>query len=127
MCIYVEIQNTNNIKRAAEEKGRATKAALLDKIEKADKIRQLGKSQDEITVKELQVLITPLKRDGDLKVPTKKAELIARLREWEARGAVEVEEEVAIVVANAATEIRNESNASSTALLEDEPGIVEEV
>ena len=100
--------------------------ALLDKIEKADKIRQLGKSHERLTVKELQVLIAPLKRDGDSKVPTKKAELIARLREWEARGAVVVEDEVAIVVANAASQIRNESQ-ENTALLEDEPGMVEEV
>ena len=119
-------KNTNNIKKAAEGKGRAAKAALLDKIQKAATIRQLGKQHESLTVKELLILIAPFKRDGDKKVPSKKAELIARLREWEARGAVEVEEEVAIVVANAATEIRNESNAS-TALLEDEPGMVEEV
>ena len=44
-------------------------------------------------------MIGSLERDGEKKVPAKKADLITRLREWETRGYVVVEDKVAIVVA----------------------------
>ena len=82
---------------------------LLDKVKKVAQIRLLGKSYEKLTIKELQILIASLKRDGDKKVPSKKAELSTHLREWEALGAVVVEDEVAKVVATAVSEMRNEN------------------
>ena len=91
---------------------------LLNKVKKVAQIRLLRKSYEKLTIKELQILIASLKRDGDKKVPSKKNELITRLSEWEARGVVVVEDKVAIVVVNAASKIRNES-LQDTELLED--------
>ena len=122
--------NADNIKRAAKEKGEALKVALLEKIRKANKVRELGKPNDKLTIGQLKILLAPLKRTDDKKLPTKKNELIALLVEWGARGAVVVEEEVAIAVANEATKMRLENLEDAEVAEENDPhsiGMVEEV
>ena len=75
-------------------------------------------------------MLAPLKRTDDKKLPTKKNELIALLVEWGAQGAVVVEEEVAIAVANEATKMRLENLEDAEVAEENDPpsiGMVEEV
>ena len=67
-----------------------------------------------------------MNRVGDSKVSPRKVELITRLREWGARGAVVVEDQVGIVVANLASKMRNES-LQDAELLENELGMVGEL
>ena len=64
-------QSADNIKRTAEEKCQAAKVALLEKINKATQIQQLGKPYEKLTNKELIIMIAQLKKDGDMKTPFK--------------------------------------------------------
>ena len=119
--------NTTKIKLVAREKGDAARVALLAKVEKAKQIRALGKPISALTIDQLKTLLAPLKRQGDPGLPTKKADIVRRLVEWEARGPLLVEEEVANVVATTASEMRA---ADCTNEEEDDtaqPGHMEEV
>ena len=119
--------NTTKIKQVAREKGDAARVALLAKVEKAKQIRALGKPISALTIDQLKTLLAPLKRQGDPGLPTKKADIVRRLVEWEARGPLLVEEEVANVVATTASEMRA---ADCTNEEEDDtaqPGHMEEV
>ena len=95
---------------------------LLEKVDKADKIRALNKPNSQLNISQLKILVAALKRDGYKAIPAKKADLLIRLEESEGRGAVVVEEAVALVVAKAANELRStdEKNEKST----DETGLV---
>ena len=108
--------NAENNRIAAKEKGDAARLVLLQKVDKANTIRALNKPNSQLNNEQLKILCAALKRDGDKAIPTLKADLLSRLREWEARGAVVVEEAVALVVAKAANELRStdEQNEIST-------------
>ena len=101
-------QNATNNKKAAEEKGNAARTVLLAKVKKADEIKALGKPYASLNNEQIKLLLAPLKRKGDLAIPTRKADMLLRLTEWEARGPIVVEEEVAMVVAEAAVALRRE-------------------
>ena len=119
--------NTTKIKQVAREKGDAARVALLAKLEKAEQIRALGNPISALTIEQLKALLAPLKRQGDPGLPTKKADIVRRLVEWEARGPLLVEEEVANVVATTASKMRA---ADCTNEEEDDtaqPGHMEEV
>ena len=93
-------QNATNNKQEAEKKGNAARVALLAKVKKANKIKALGKTNASLSNEQVKLLLAPLKRKGDAAIPSRKADILKRLTEWEARGAIIVEEEaeVAIVV-----------------------------
>ena len=55
-------------------------------------MKGLGKLPAQLTIKQLKVLIAPLKRKGDGAMPTAKAALVSKLAELEARGMLTVEE-----------------------------------
>ena len=119
---YLVNANAEKNRIAAKEKGDAARLVLLEKVEKADKIRALNLPNSQLNISQLKILVAALKRDGDKAIPAKKADLLIRLEESEARGAVAVEEAVALVVAKAANELRStdEKNEKST----DETGLV---
>ena len=99
-------QNATNNKQAAEEKGNAARVALLAKVQKANEIKALGKPNASLSNEQIKLLLAPLKRKGDTPIPTRKADMMLRLTEWETRGAIVVEEEVAMVVAEAVVAFR---------------------
>ena len=55
-------------------------------------MKGLGKLPTQLSIKQLKVLITPLKRKGDGAIPTVKAEIVSKLAELEARVMLSVEE-----------------------------------
>ena len=120
-------KNKENIKKAAEEKGKAARIALQEKITKANAVRALGIERDKLTNAQLKTLLAPFKREGDAAIPTKKADLLRRLVEWEARGAIAVEEEVALVVAEVTNEMITEDKHAKEGEKTDKFGIIEEV
>ena len=81
-------------------------------------MKGLGKLPAQLTIKQLKVLIAPLKRKGDGAMPTAKAALVSKLAELEARGMLTVEE-VALEV-----EVEVEAPAAAGAADEEE-GCVE--
>ena len=99
-------QNATNNKQAAEEKDNAARVALLAKVQKANEIKALGKPNASLSNEQIKLLLAPLKRKGDTPIPTRKADMLLRLTEWEARGPIVVEEEVAMVVAEAVVALR---------------------
>ena len=60
-----------------------------------------GKTNSSLSNEQIKLLLVPLKRKGDAAVPSIKVDMLRKLTEWEARGAIIVEEEVAMVVAEA--------------------------
>ena len=66
-------------------------------ISKANEIKSLGKSPDKLTIAQIKILLSPLKRKDDKAIPSKKDELLTRLKEWEGRAPLMV------AVANEAT------------------------
>ena len=89
--------NTTNTRRLAKERGDEARLLHASKVAKANEIKELGKSPDKLTIHQLKTLLAPLKRTGDKGVPSRKSELLLKLIEWEARGALSMEEEVALV------------------------------
>ena len=77
-------------------------------MRKADEIKALGKAPEKLTNAQLKILLAPLKRNGDDAIPSKKEDLLRRLTEWTARGPLQIEEEVAVVMATAASEMREQ-------------------
>ena len=55
-------------------------------------VKVLGELSAQLTIKQLKVLIAPLKRKGDGAMPTAKAALVSKLAELEAQGMLSVEE-----------------------------------
>ena len=82
---------------------------LQAKVTAANKIKALGIATDKLTVAQLKILLAPLKRIGDRAMPTNKKDLNLRLIEWEARGGLSIEEEVAIVVKESVTEQKRDA------------------
>ena len=74
-------QNKKNIKKATEEKGKAARIALQEKITKANAVWGLGIARDKLTNAQLKILLAPFKRQGDAAIPTKKADMLRRLVE----------------------------------------------
>ena len=88
----------------------------MTKVAAANKVKGLGKSPDKLTIKQLKVLIAPLKRNGDGALPTPKAALVSKLAELEERGVLTMEETVAMaeegLPSSAAAEGEDEDNKS---------------
>ena len=92
-------------------KQQQTREEYTAKVAAANEVKGLGKLPAQLTIKQLKVLIAPLKRKGDGAMPTAKAALVSKLAELEARGmltveevALEVEVEAPAVVGAAAEE-----------------------
>ena len=85
----------------------------------ANEIKAMGIAQDKLTVAQLKILLAPLKRVGDRAMPTNKKDLNLRLIEWETRGGLSIEEEVAIVVKESETEQKRVDSDSDESLLEE--------
>ena len=117
-------ENATNVKKQAEEKGVAAREALEEKIREANEIKALQKAPDKLTNAQLRTLLAPLKRHGDAAIPTKKDDLLRRLTEWTARGPLQIEEEVAVVMATAAREMREQDRKNEE---DDEIGLIEEL
>ena len=77
-------------------------------MRKADEIKALGKAPEKLTNAQLKILLAPLKRSGDDAIPSKKEDLLRWFTEWTARGPLQIEEEVAVVMATAASEMREQ-------------------
>ena len=105
-------QNTVNTKRIANEKGEAARVLLQTKVTAANELKAMGISRDKLTGAQLKILLAPLKRAGDRAMPTTKKDLYSRLVEWEARGGLSIEEEVAIVVRESDMELKMADNDS---------------
>ena len=88
-----------DVRQKAADKIKEEQLALVALIEKANEIRALGKSPDKLTVAQIKVLLAPLKRRGDKALPSKKIELLTRLKEWEERAPLLEEAEIDAVVA----------------------------
>ena len=84
----------------------AARVALLAKVQKANEVKALGKTNASLSNEQIKTLLAPLKRKGDAAIPSRKADMLKRLTEWEARGPIIVEEVVAMVVAEAVNELR---------------------
>ena len=117
-------ENATNVKKQAEEKGKAAREALEEKIRKANEVKALQKAPDKLTNAQLRTLLAPLKRHGDAALPSKKDDLLRRLTEWTARGPLQIEEEVAVVMATAASEMREQDRKNEE---DDEIGLMEEL
>ena len=112
-------QNTANTKKIANEKGEAARLLLQAKVTAANTIKALGIATDKLTVAQLKFLLAPLKRIGDRAMSTNKKDLNLRLIEWEARGGLSIEEEVAIVVKESVTEQKRDASDSDEPLFEE--------
>ena len=67
------------------------RANMRDKRDKAAVVKALGKTKEKLTVKELRALYSALKQKTDPKIPTKRADVLTRLTEWERREGTTVE------------------------------------
>ena len=101
-----------NTKRLAKEKGDEARLLHASKVAKANEVKALGKTPDKLTISQIKTLLAPLKRPEDKGLPSKKSELLLTLIEWEARGALTVDEEVALVEAEVHLESQKEHNIS---------------
>ena len=98
------------MQKEAKEKRKAAQLAMAAMISKSNEVKALGKSPDNLTIAQIKTLLAPLKRKGDKALPTKKDELLTRLREWESR------DPLAVAVANEAeaeTEARGDESEDS--------------
>ena len=82
---------------------------MLAMVAKANEIKALGKDPSKLTNQQLKILLASLKRDDD-KIPTKKAEMLTCLAEWEACGAMTVEEVVKTQIESEENEMKNGDN-----------------
>ena len=100
--------NTNNInsKQITKEKGEAARLDMLTKVAKANKIKAIGETLALLTIEQLHILIALLRHHKDKKMPTKKGDTILCLVEWNSHQALLVDEEVAIMVANTRTGLK---------------------
>ena len=93
-------------------------------MRKANEVKALGKAPGKLTNAQLKILLAPLKRHGDDPIPTRKEDLLCRLTEWTARGPLQIEEEVAVVMATAASDMRGQDWKNEE---DDEIGLMEEL
>ena len=89
-CFDVIKANKDNKVMQEQEKASEARAAHLLKVTAANEVRALGFPLPELNVKQLKLLLAPLKRKEDGAMPTRKQELIDRIVAWEGR-AIEVE------------------------------------
>ena len=85
-----ELSYKDNKVMQEQEKASEARAAYLLKVTAANEVRALGLPLKELSVKQLTLLLKPLKRKEDGAMPTRKQELIDRIVAWEGR-AMEVE------------------------------------
>ena len=88
-----------NTSRIEKQKGEEARLVHVSKVAKSNEVKALGKTSDKLTMAQIKLLLVPLKRPGDKVLPNKKSELLLKLIEWEAQGALTVDEEVALVEA----------------------------
>ena len=103
-------KHTEDAQKEADKKRKAVQLAMAAMISKSNEVKALGKSPDNWTIAQIKTVLAPLKRKGDKALPTKKNELLTRLREWESR------DPLAVAVANEAeaeTEARGGESENS--------------
>ena len=95
-----DVVKENRDKRTQIDQAKIGKAREVfnKKVAAAATIKALGKPVTDLTVMQLKILLAPLKRKGDTAMPSKRADVLTRLAQWESRGALPVEEELDIVV-----------------------------
>ena len=95
-----DVVKENRDKRTQIDQAKIGKAREVfnKKVAAAATIKALGKPVTDLTVTQLKILLAPLKRKGDTALPSKRADVLTRLAQWESRGALPVEEELDIVV-----------------------------
>ena len=98
-------KHSEDMKKKAQEKSRAAQLAMAGMTAKANEVKALGKSPNQLTVAQIKILLAPLKRKGDSALPTKKDELLTRLKEWENRAPL-----MAVVPNEAAMEPESRTN-----------------
>ena len=86
-------KHTEEMKKAEQKRNEAARLVMADMVKKANEVKALGKEANALTIAQIKVLLAPLKRKGDKALPSKKVDLLARLREWEGRGPLPAEEE----------------------------------
>ena len=88
-----ECVRENKLKQMAIAREKADKAdaQMKKKREAATAVRALGKPNSALTSHQLRALLAPLKRKTDKALPSRHAELLTRLTEWERRDGLAVE------------------------------------
>ena len=76
-----DVVKENKAKSNAVEAARSNKEReeRISKVAAADSIRALGKQYKDLTVVQLKVLLTALKRKGDAAIPSRRADIVSRL------------------------------------------------
>ena len=98
-------EKQNKIERLKSQKARQ---AHQKKLEAAATVKALGKESSQLSVAQLKTLLAPLKCKGDKAIPTRKADLLTRLMEWESRGGLLVNKDCGAMEDNA-----NDSNSEA--------------
>ena len=110
---YLVNMNNTNSKQIEKKKGEAARLDMMAKVANVNKIKALGKTPASFTIEQLKILLAPLRRHNDNKIPMKKEYRVLRLMEWDAWRALSINEEVAIEMVTIRSELqqheRNES------------------
>ena len=80
--------NNTSSEQIAIEKEEAARLDMLVKVAKVNKIKALGKTTAYLTIEQLKILITLLRRHKEKKISVKKEDLLFRLVEWEGQGGI---------------------------------------
>ena len=103
-------KHTDDMNVKQKKKSEAARLAMAELAQKAAEVKALGNTPDKLTITQIKTLLAPLKRKGDKALPTRKNELLTRLREWESREPLSAEEEMTLTAEEACEKVEEDKN-----------------